>query len=57
MLYGMVFQLIFGCFAALSSNYEVHILFRYLAAVSCAQMYTAGQVICMEIIRSHSYKY
>lgn len=45
MIRGMVFQIFLGCFAGLVSNYEVHMLLRYLTAVCCAQMYTAGQVI------------
>lgn len=46
MLHGMVIQIFTGCFAGLVSNHELHMLLRYLASVCCAQMYTAGQVIC-----------
>ncbi len=46
MMQGMILQIFIGCLAGLVSNYEMHMLLRYLAAVCCAQMYTAGQVIC-----------
>lgn len=50
MIRGMVSQIFIGCFAGLVSNYELHMLLRYLAAVSCAQLYTAGQVICKNVL-------
>lgn len=46
MLFGMLTQIFCGCICGLTSQFEVHIFFRYLAAVACAQMYTAGQMIC-----------
>lgn len=49
MVRGMVVQIFIGCLAGLVSNYEMHMLLRYLAAVCCAQMYTAGQVICKSV--------
>lgn len=49
MLLGMITQIIFGCLTGLVEQFEVHIFFRYLSAVACAQMYTAGQLISMLI--------
>lgn len=50
MLYGMLSQIVTGCSAGLVPHDYGHLmLFRYLAAACCAQMYTAGQVLCMLI--------
>lgn len=46
MLYGMLSQIITGCTAGWVPYYEMHMLFRLLASASCAQMNTAGQMIC-----------
>lgn len=46
MLFGMVTQVCSGCIIGLTGDLVVHIVFRFVAAVCCAQMYTAGQVIC-----------
>lgn len=49
MLFGMVTQIICGCITGLTNQFEIHIFFRYLSAVCCAQMFTAGQMICKYI--------
>lgn len=49
MLLGMVAQIFCGCITGLTNSFIVHIFFRCLSAVSCAQMYTAGQMICKSI--------
>lgn len=46
MLVGMITQIISGCLTGLVNNFGLHILFRYLAAVCCALMYTPGLMIC-----------
>lgn len=46
MLFGMITQVFCGCLTGLVNNFSLHIFFRYLSAVCCAQMYTAGIVIC-----------
>lgn len=46
MLFGMVTQVCSGCIIGLTGDLVVHIVFRFVAAVCCAQMYTAGQMIC-----------
>lgn len=43
----MCTQIITGCLAGQVPHDYIHLMIlRYLAAVCCAQMYTAGQVIC-----------
>lgn len=46
MLHGMVTQIFVGVLAGLVDIYEIHMFLRYIAAICCAQMFTAGQVIC-----------
>lgn len=46
MLFGMITQIFCGCVTGLVNDFSLHIFFRYLSAVCCAQMYTAGQMIC-----------
>lgn len=46
MMIGMVSQIICGNLTGLVNSYELHVFFRCLSAVCCAQMYTAGQMIC-----------
>lgn len=46
MLIGMITQIILGCSTGLVDNYNLHMFFRYLAAVCCALMYTPGLMIC-----------
>lgn len=45
MLVGMFLQIVFGSMCGLVSVYELHVLFRCLTAITCALMYTAGQMI------------
>ncbi|XP_067615895.1 solute carrier family 22 member 3 isoform X2 [Eurosta solidaginis] len=45
MLFGMVTQIFCGNMTGLVASYELHVFFRCLSAVCCAQMYTAGGVI------------
>lgn len=45
MLFGMITQIICGCLTGVAGQFEVHVFFRFLSAVCCAQMYTAGQLI------------
>lgn len=52
MLIGMISQIACGNLTGLVSSYELHVFFRCLSAVCCAQMYTAGQMICI----SNSYQ-
>lgn len=49
MLFGMVTQIICGCITGLTSQFGIHMFFRFLSAVCCAQMFTAGQMICKYI--------
>lgn len=46
MLFGMLSQIICGNLTGLVSQFQLHNLFRCLSAVCCAQMYTAGSMIC-----------
>lgn len=46
MLGGMLAQIVCGNLTGLVSLFEIHIFFRFLSAVCCAQMYTPGQIIC-----------
>lgn len=46
MLFGMITQVFCGCITGLVNDFSLHIFFRYLSAVCCAQMYTAGSMIC-----------
>lgn len=46
MVRGMIVQIIVGCLTGLVSNYVLHMALRCLASICCAQMYTAGHVIC-----------
>lgn len=52
MLIGMFLQIIFGSMCGLVGVYELHVLFRCLTAITCALMYTSGQMIseCDDII-------
>jgi hypothetical protein len=43
---GMVMQIIFGVITGIAPNYEIHVLFRCLAAAACALMFVAGGAIC-----------
>lgn len=47
MLFGMVAQILCGNLTGVVSSYGLHVFFRCLSAISCCQMYTAGQMICM----------
>ncbi|XP_030373750.1 solute carrier family 22 member 4 [Scaptodrosophila lebanonensis] len=49
MLFGMVTQIFCGNVTGHVSSYELHVFFRCLSAVCCAQMYTAGGVIMSDI--------
>ncbi|XP_036229375.1 organic cation transporter-like protein isoform X1 [Bactrocera oleae] len=49
MLFGMVSQIFCGNLTGLVASYELHVFFRCLSAVCCAQMYTAGGVIMADI--------
>lgn len=53
MLFGMITQIFCGCVTGLVDIFSLHIFFRYLSAVCCAQMYTAGQMICKTIFQAH----
>lgn len=46
MMFGMVAQIFCGNMTGWVQSYELHVFFRLLSALSCAQMYTAGQTIC-----------
>lgn len=42
----MLAQIFCGNLTGQVTTYGLHVFFRCLSAVSCAQMYTAGQMIC-----------
>jgi len=42
MLFGMITQIFCGNLTGHVASYELHVFFRCLSAVCCAQMYTAG---------------
>lgn len=46
MLCGMLSQIICGCSLAFIDVFWIQCVVRWLCSVSCAQMYTAGTVIC-----------
>lgn len=46
MVIGMVAQIVCGNLTGLIKVYEIHVLFRWLTACTCALMYTSGQMIC-----------
>lgn len=46
MIIGVGCQIIFGNSLAIVKIYELHVLFRFLTASSCALMYTSGSMIC-----------
>jgi hypothetical protein len=53
---GMVTQILFGIITGYAPNYEIHVLFRCLAAASCALMFVGGGVICKslaQLVRPH----
>lgn len=45
MLFGMITQILCGNLTGHVASYELHVFFRCLSAICCAQMYTAGGVI------------
>ncbi|XP_073822110.1 organic cation transporter protein isoform X2 [Musca autumnalis] len=49
MMFGMVTQILCGNLTGHVSSYELHVFFRCLSAVCCAQMYTAGGMIMADI--------
>ncbi|TDG46627.1 hypothetical protein AWZ03_006939 [Drosophila navojoa] len=49
MLFGMITQIFCGNLTGHVSSYELHVFFRCLSAVCCAQMYTAGGMIMADI--------
>ncbi|XP_005188240.1 organic cation transporter-like protein isoform X2 [Musca domestica] len=49
MLFGMITQILCGNLTGHVSSYELHVFFRCLSAVCCAQMYTAGGMIMADI--------
>ncbi|KAL9896733.1 organic cation transporter protein isoform 1-T1 [Glossina fuscipes fuscipes] len=49
MLFGMITQIFCGTLTGQVSSYELHVFFRCLSAVCCAQMYTAGGMIMADI--------
>ncbi|XP_037949804.1 solute carrier family 22 member 3 [Teleopsis dalmanni] len=49
MLFGMITQIICGNLTGHVASYELHVFFRCLSAVCCAQMYTAGGMIMADI--------
>ncbi|XP_037817537.1 organic cation transporter-like protein isoform X2 [Lucilia sericata] len=49
MLFGMVTQIFCGTMTGHVASYELHVFFRCLSAVCCAQMYTAGGMIMADI--------
>lgn len=51
MLIGMLAQIFCGNVTGWVNSYGLHVFFRCLSAVSCAQMYTAGAVICKHLIK------
>ncbi|KAH8307759.1 hypothetical protein KR044_012675, partial [Drosophila immigrans] len=52
MLFGMITQIFCGNLTGHVASYELHVFFRCLSAVCCAQMYTAGGMIS----ESHSFR-
>lgn len=46
MIIGISAQILFGNLTGLMRIYELYVVFRCLAAASCALMYTAGSTIC-----------
>lgn len=50
MLFGMLAQIVCGNVTGMVKHYALHVFFRCLSAVCCAQMYTAGQMICKYIV-------
>lgn len=46
MLIGMITQILCGFITGTANIFEIHVFFRYLSAVCCAQMFTAGHMIC-----------
>lgn len=46
MMMGISAQIIFGNITGLVKVYELHVLFKWLTAASCALMYTSGSMIC-----------
>lgn len=54
MLFGMITQIFCGNLTGHVSSYELHVFFRCLSAVCCAQMYTAGGMISKFISKSTS---
>ncbi|XP_062123725.1 solute carrier family 22 member 3 isoform X2 [Drosophila sulfurigaster albostrigata] len=49
MLFGMITQIFCGNLTGHVASYELHVFFRCLSAVCCAQMYTAGGMIMSDI--------
>ncbi|XP_017046060.2 solute carrier family 22 member 3 isoform X2 [Drosophila ficusphila] len=49
MLFGMISQIFCGNLTGHVASYELHVFFRCLSAVCCAQMYTAGGQIMADI--------
>ncbi|XP_052856369.1 solute carrier family 22 member 3 isoform X1 [Drosophila gunungcola] len=49
MLFGMITQIFCGNLTGHVASYELHVFFRCLSAVCCAQMYTAGGQIMADI--------
>ncbi|XP_013115754.1 organic cation transporter-like protein isoform X2 [Stomoxys calcitrans] len=49
MLFGMITQIFCGNLTGHVASYELHVFFRCLSAVCCAQMYTAGGMIMADI--------
>lgn len=49
MLTGMLTQMVCGNSAGLVSTYELHVMFRCFSAMTCALMYTSGQMILVDI--------
>lgn len=43
---GMAAQVIFGCTLGVVKEYEYHVVFRWLTAISCALMQSSGFTIC-----------
>lgn len=46
MLVGMMAQIAFGSLCGITQNFALHVLFRCLTAITCALMYSSGQMIC-----------
>lgn len=51
MLFGMITQILCGNLTGHVASYELHVFFRCLSAICCAQMYTAGGIISKLIDR------